>query len=251
MGKRTHQFKVDNLCRLLLYMLGRKPDEFGLVPDRDGFVTYKELLQAINEEPEWHYVRRSHINEVLMGKDRSLFQAEEKCIRVMERQWLLDVDHPQSNLNKVLFTSVRRKSHPVVMERGVKAAEGKHLVLTQDKGMALRLGRRHDNKPVILEILASEAENRGVLFYAFGSLFLCQAIPANVISGPPVSKEPVEKRRVVEEKTREDGPIPDYFMPGSFSLDISRDPDPYRRSRAKKRKGWKEEVRKMRRDRRR
>jgi RNA:NAD 2'-phosphotransferase (TPT1/KptA family) len=82
LGKRTHQFKVDNLSRLLLYMLGHKPDEFGLVPDRDGFVTLKELLQAINEEPEWHYVRRSHINEVLMGKTRSLFHAEKKYIRV-------------------------------------------------------------------------------------------------------------------------------------------------------------------------
>jgi len=35
--------------------------------------------------------------------------------------------------------------------------------------------------------------------------------------------------------------------PGSFSLDPGRDPDPFRRAKGKKRKGWKEDARKMRR----
>jgi len=59
---------------MLVYMLGHRPDEFGLVPDSEGFIPYKELLQAIHEEEGWRYVRRSHINEVLFGGgiDRSL-----------------------------------------------------------------------------------------------------------------------------------------------------------------------------------
>ncbi len=69
MHKRT-QFKVDSLSRFLSYVLGHRPDEFALVPDPEGFVSYKDLLQAINEEPGLGYVRQGHIHEVLFGKDR-------------------------------------------------------------------------------------------------------------------------------------------------------------------------------------
>ena len=41
------------------------------------------------------------------------------------------------------------------------------------------------------------------------------------------------------------------LTPGTFPLDSSRDPDPYRRAKGKKRKGWKEEARKVRRGKRR
>ena len=50
--------------KFLVYILGRKPDEFGLVPDKDGFVKIKELLKAINEEDGWRHIREqpSHAN---------------------------------------------------------------------------------------------------------------------------------------------------------------------------------------------
>ena len=56
----------------------------------DGFIKHKELLQALHEEKGWSYVRQSHINEVLMGKDRLLFHSEGKRIRVLEKKWHLD-----------------------------------------------------------------------------------------------------------------------------------------------------------------
>ena len=125
LGRRHHQIRTDSLCRFLIYVLGHRPDEFGLVPDHEGFIAYKELLQAIHEEEDWRYVRRSHINEVLLTEDRSLFQSEDERIRSMERRWELDLHHPAMSLPKILFTAVRRKAHPVVMENGLKGTEKK------------------------------------------------------------------------------------------------------------------------------
>ncbi|MCD6298507.1 MAG: hypothetical protein J7M30_15280 [Deltaproteobacteria bacterium] len=228
-------------------MLGHRPYEFGLVPDTDGFVPYKELLQAIHEEPGWHYVRQSHVNEVLLSKDRSLFQPEEKHIRVLDRQWQMDLDHPSDMLPKILFTPIRRKAHPVVMEKGLKSPEGKKIVLSSDQEMILRIGKRRDQKPVLLEILAASAQSKGVLFHAFGDLFLCPGIPAGVIAGPQVSKEVLESLRAAAEAKKEAAkPKPTDFTPGTFVLDPSKDTDLQRRARGKKRKGWKEEARKIR-----
>ncbi|MBW2217849.1 MAG: hypothetical protein JRF34_11780, partial [Deltaproteobacteria bacterium] len=46
-------------------------------------------------------------------------------------------------------------------------------------------------------------------------------------------------------------PAKDDPAPGTFSLDSSRDPDLLRRAKGKKRKGWKEEARKVRKGKRR
>ena len=247
MGKRNHQFKVEDLSRLLVYVLGRRPYEFGLVPDRNGLVSYKELLQAIHEEPGWGYVRRSHINEVLLGKDRTLFKSEDRGISVLEKRWQLDLESPSESPPKILFAPVRRKAHGVALDKGLRATEGRHLVLCQDRDMALRIGKRRDHEPVLLEIPAKAAQREGVLFYPFGDLLLSPQIPAGFISGPPVSKEVLEARKEIDTKKEKVKEKPHGFPAGTFPLDISRDPDPYRRAKGKKRKGWKEEARKTRR----
>ena len=210
-------------------MLGHRPDEFGLVPDIEGFIPYKDLLQAIHEEEGWRYVRRSHINEVLLGKDRSLFESADEGIRSVERRWELD-PHTPAQVPKILFTAVRRKAHPVVRE------------------MALRIGRRRDQNPVALEILADAAREKRIFFYSFGDLFLSPEIQSRFIAGPPVPKEMLERKKEKDkptETTAKSLPTP---TPGTFTLDPSRDPDRYRKAKGKKRKGWKENARKMRRN---
>jgi len=248
MGKRKHQIRTDSLSRMLVYVLGHRPDEFGLVPDIEGFIPYKDLLQAIHEEEGWRYVRRSHINEVLLGRDRSLFESEDERIRSAEQRWELDLHTPARFLPKILFTAVRPKAHPVVMERGLRAVEDKYLVLTPVREMALRIGRRRDKEPVLLEILAEAAKEKRVLFFSFGDLFLSPEIPAKSIAGPPLPKELLERRR--EKGKEREKPVkgPQTPSPGTFTLDPSRDPDPYRKAKGKKRKGWKENARKMRRN---
>lgn len=245
---KRNEIKTHNLARLMLYILGHRPDEFGLVPDREGFVTYKEFLWAIHDEPGWSYVRKGHINEVLLGNDRNLFHPEENRIRALDKRWQLDLENPSQAPPKILFVGVRRKAHPIVMEKGLRSVEGRYIVLSSDRDMATRIGRRRDQKPVLLEIMAASAFEAGMLFYPFGNLFLTKQIPASFITGPPVSKEDVKAAGTKVGKKQERRPD---FEAGSFVLDLSRDPDPSRRAKGKKRRGWKEEARRIRRRKRR
>ncbi len=227
-------------------MLGHRPDEFGLVPDHEGFIAYKELLQAVHEEEDWRYVRRSHINEVLLGGDRARFQSENERIRSVERRWELDLHDAALSLPRILFTAVRRKAHPVVMEKGLKGTGERLLVLLPVRDMAWRIGRRRDQAPVVLEISADAAKEKRVLFFSFGDLFLSPEIPARFIAGPPLPKETLERRKDKDKTTEKTAKGPLVSTPGTFVLDLSRDPDPYRKAKGKKRKGWKEAARKMR-----
>jgi len=137
------------------------------------------------------------------------------------------------------------------MEKGLRSGEGRYLVLSPDPEMAGRIGRRRDQMPVLLEVMADAAQNGGGMFYPFGNLFLSPEIPARFIAGPPVPKEILERRRETEPKKEKIMPRQAVLTPGTFPLEPARDPDPYRRAKGKKRKGWKEEARKVRRGRRR
>ena len=241
---KKHQIRVDSLTRLLIYILGHNPDEFGLVPDHDGYVSYKELIQAIHEEQGWGYVRRGHIREILLSNDRVCFEYDEERIRARERTWHLDVEPSPGDLPKILFIAVRRRAHPHVMEKGLRSIQGRYLPLSQDEAMALRIGRRRDQKPVMIEVRAHQAKKEGVLFIPFGQLFLATDIPAEYVSGPPVPKEVLKTPEPESDIQRHK--ILD-FQAGTFLLDPDRDPAPHRRQKGKKKKGWKEDARKLRR----
>jgi putative RNA 2'-phosphotransferase len=240
--QRKSQISVTDLSRFLIYILAHRPDEFGLVPDRMGFITMKELLRAIHEEPGWGYVREGHIREVLIGRDRALFVWEEDRIRAVEKRWHLDLQTPSENTPKILFGAIRRKAHFHVMEKGL--CSDRPLVLSPDRDMALRIGRRRDQKPILLEVMTGAAQEQGVSFHAFGDLYLAKEISPEFISGPPVPEEIREPQPPKKEKT-----VPQPSMPsgGTFVLDVQRDPDLSRRRSGRKPRGWKEDSRKMRR----
>jgi len=232
----------------MAYILGYRPDKFGLLPDAQGYIACKELLKAIHEEPDFSYVSQAHINEVLLGKDRNQFHLEAKQIKAIERHWHLDFDAPVPIPPRILFTPIRRKAHPIVMEKGLNAPQSKKfLILSANKEMAIRIGKRRDQKPVLLEIKAADSSDKGGKIFRFGDFYLTSHISARFISGPFVAKEILKarsdleaKKTIVEHQSRD-------LAPGSFILDNSSDHDLCQKAKGKKRKGWKEASRKIRR----
>jgi len=237
-----NRIKTEGLGRLLQYILGHRPYEFGLIPDSEGFVAFKELIQAIHEEDGWGYVRQGNINEVFSGRDRERFQADETRIRAIDRRWELGI--PAQVLPKILFTGIRRRAPPVVMERGVREIKGRYHILTPERDVAEKIGRRRDQQPVLLEVMARRAQREGVMFYSFGDLFLTNEIQVRYIAGPPVPKEAVRAREKKPKKNEEESPD---LQAGTFLLDQDRDRDRSRKSKGRKRKGWKEKARRDRR----
>jgi putative RNA 2'-phosphotransferase len=176
--------------------------------------------------------------------DRALFEADDEVIRVRERRWDLDPEQSCPSVPKILFTPVRRRAHPHVMEKGLQSPDGSFLVFTSDKEMALRIGRRRDPEPVILEVMGPRAHRGGSRFFSFGELYLIREVAADCISGPAVPKESLKREGTFKQEKLKPPPPVDA---GSFILDPGRDPDPSRRAGKRKHRGWKEDARKMRR----
>ena len=185
----------QSLAKLLAYILGRRPDEIGLVTDTNGFVKIKDLIKALTEEEGWKYVRRSHINEILYSLTDPPFEISDKQIRAKCRDQL-SLPKPVQDLPKLLFTCIRKRAYRSVLDKGIFPAGYHQVVLSSNRELAVRIGKRTDHDPVVLTIQVQKSIAKGVTFYQTGeSLYLAEFIPTSCFSGPPLPKEWPEPKK--------------------------------------------------------
>jgi len=224
------QKSPQHLAKIIAYILGRKPDEFGLVLSEEGFVKLKDLLKALNEEPEYRWVRQSSIDDIFRMLPAPQLEIRDNAIRAVNRDQL-PKPFPSPELPKLLYTCVRSRGYPHVLNEGLLPGSSDYIVLSSNRDMALRIGKRSDPSPVLLTVLVGESIASGIDFLQAGeTLFLTKMIPPECFTGPPLPKEkPEPPRKEVRKKPRDP-------FPGSYHLDLSNDRDSRNRSGRKKEK---------------
>jgi putative RNA 2'-phosphotransferase len=214
-----HRRSIDKLSKFLAYILGRQPDEFGLIPDENGFVKIKDLIKSLSEEPGWRHVRLNHIREAIYATGSPTVEMENNLIRAKDKTHLFFPEIPDS-FPKLLYYAVRQRAYPVLLEKGLPPADsGNRIVLASDIAMARRLGRRIDPSPAILTVNSAHARNWGATLWRFGKhLFLSDSLPLGSFSGPPLPKTRPEPKQVDMPKSKSAPKTP-----GSYYLDLTID----------------------------
>lgn len=235
-----HRRAVDKLSKFLVYVLGRRPDEFGLLPDENGYMKVRELMKTLGEEPGWRHVRLNHIREVIHGAGLPPVEIDGNRIRAVERSHLPVPEIPEF-VPKLLYHPVRRRAYPVVLENGLSSDDsGYRIILAGDMELARRLGRRIDPDPVILTVHSDRAREKGAVIWRFGELlFPCDGLPPGSFTGPPLPKDrPGSKKK--------DPPKPKAppKAPGSYFPDLTTDStagDPAGKGSRRRKNQWKRE----------
>ncbi len=228
------------LAKLLHYILGHRPDEFGLVPQLDGFTPLKDLHQAIKEEEGWSYVRIADIREVLMIEP-GRFELAEDRIRLHPGQISGPViDRGPLVPPEFLYYGARRKAYPHIMRKGLFPTRYPYVCLASQKELALRIGRRRDPKPILITVYGARAHEEGIRFFRIRELiYLVESLPSTYLEGPPVPKEKPVPKKPPER--------PAYQLPGSFEMDLGSIPRRLKGEKEKRWESWKKETRRYRR----
>lgn len=225
---------LQKTAKFIAYVLGRCPDEFGLIPDPDGFVPTKELLKALHEEPGWRHIRAAHLNELSMCARTAPIEIQGNRIRASDRSRLPGIIEGGA-LPKLLYIAIRSKAYASALEKGIRAGGGAYLALSPDKAMALRIGKRKDNHPVLLSVQVEKTLEHHVIYHRYGDhLFLTDAIPAGTFSGPALPKP-----RPVASKSTEDTPLKAPLSaptPGSYIVEFSDPADAKQTARQRRQK---------------
>ena len=206
---------VKTLAKFVAYILERRPDEFGLVIDSEGYIKIKELLKALNEEKGFRHVRRSHLNEILYSTMNPPFEIVGNRIRAKHRGHLPRQDIAQ-DLPKLLYTCIRRKAHIFVKDKGIFPSKYHQVVLSPNRELAERMGKRNDPEPIVLTVQVQKSIDFGIKFYqAGGLLFLADSIPPDCFTGPALPKEKFEKL-----KQEQNNSVKQPEAAGSFLVDL-------------------------------
>lgn len=207
------QRSPQQLAKFIAYILGRRPDEFGLVPDEEGFVKIKDLLKAVVEEEGWRHVRRANLNEILLTVPDPPIEIQDTLVRAVDRE-NLPRPAPVPEPPPLLYTCVRKKAHPVVMEKGISPAGTPRVVLSSDPELAERMGRRSDPAPVTLTVQTARCLAGGVAFARVGeALYLAESVPAGCFTGPALPRAREEKRKPqAKEVPPERNPLPGSYL---------------------------------------
>jgi len=208
-----HMNELKKKAKFLKYVLGLKPDEFGLVPDKEGYVKIKDLLKAVHEEEGWRSFRQANINEIMISLPNPPLEISENRIRAKDGQQLPKRVSPE-NPPKLLFTCIRPKALYVILEKGILPMGRSHVVLSSDENMAKRIGRRIDATPALLTVNVDNAIQQGTLFHQAGeTLFLARSIPLGCFTAPPLPKEPRLPRSKEPTQPKERDRTPGSFFP--------------------------------------
>jgi putative RNA 2'-phosphotransferase len=259
--------RAEALAHRLRYILGKSPDEFGLVLDPDGWVATKSLLQAMSEETGWKGVHASQIIDLSWQLDPCPLEIEEKRVRLLPGG-SGDLAPPvRENLPPpaLLYYGCRRRPYAVYRTEGIAFPSSTEIVLARSREMALRIAKRRDPHPILVEIQTRIALSHASRFQSYGNhLFVVDFLPSEALFGPPPKEEievrPKKKPAPRGEGTHPSAPHPDSFHPGAWNPAedrlLARDPEEakkrLKRERDRKRIDWKDasrgERRKGRRD---
>jgi len=248
MNRKKH---IEQFAKLAEYILGHRPDEFGLVPDENGYIKIKEFLQAVAETDGWRHIRKNYINEMLLVLNDPPIEVEETRIRSKNYSSLPEYVVCE-NPPKLLYSCIKQKSYQSVLENGIRPTAHPKIVCCKDPDMAKKIGSRRSPHPILLTIHTQNLLDQGSkLLHADEILYLTDFIPPECFSGPPISKAaPVAKK-----PAQSPDPIEVYkrqSQAGSFTLSIDKkdksDEKLFKGKKKEKDKSWKNNKKRLRKE---
>jgi putative RNA 2'-phosphotransferase len=213
-------YNPKTLAKTITYILVHAPGEYGLFWDVDGSMPWKELYWAMQEDPSLRFVRETHLREIgYLGIDLPAV-VEGNAVKLKPMQPIPDypiADPPPPRL----FHACRGKSILYVREHGLAAAGRNFLPVTSNRELALRMARRRDPDPVLLEVLTAVALSEGIIFRSAGAdLFLVERLPVHVLRFPLMSEEKLQASAAQRRKEKTPVKQSGSKAPGSFMVEM-------------------------------
>jgi putative RNA 2'-phosphotransferase len=235
------------LAKTLAYIGWHAPWEFGLYWNPDGTMPWKEFYWALQEDESLRFVRESHVRELVYQGLELPFNLDGNQLRLAAK-----VPAPRYPVSgsppERLFHACRRRHMEAIRLHGLQASGRPFLVLAADRDLAVRLAKRREPDPIVIEVKAAEASASGTVFHRAGeTIFLVEHISVEHLVLPLVresEEKSAPKGGRAEHGTR---PVSGPASPGSFLVqadDIGASATGGKKPRRDKSADWKRSGRK-------
>ncbi len=171
--KKTHGYiegviKMNylELSKEVAYALRHAPWEYELEIDENGWVNLDQLLASLSENRRWKDVRKIDLEKMIEISDKKRYEIVAGKIRALyghsiSNKIIKEVKEPP----EVLYHGTTRYFISAIKEKGLLPKGRQYVHLSVDLDTANKVGKKRDDKPVILKIKAKLAWKEGVSFY--------------------------------------------------------------------------------------
>lgn len=173
----------EDLSREISYALRHAPWEYELEMDEEGWVPVEQLLDALHRAEKWSNISEKDLKDMIERSEKKRHELADGKIRAFYGhsipQKILKVEKTPPN---VLYHGTARRFLDSINEKGLLSRSRQYVHLSQDIETAENVGKRHDDKPVVLVIDSKRAWDDGIKFYIGNEkVWLADAIPSKYI----------------------------------------------------------------------
>lgn len=172
--------------KTISYALRHNPAEFGITLDKEGWVDIGLFIAALMRNG--CVVTRNQIQKIIVESDKKRFEIRDNKIRATYGHSVEQkIEYTTAVPPAILYHGTSHKAVEKIMGgmEGIVPMNRQYVHLSSDLKTAIKVGRRHDEIPVILSIDASGMHQDGHSFFhtANDTTWLCMKVPVSYIIG--------------------------------------------------------------------
>lgn len=167
----------EALSRTLAHLLRHQPGVHGVKLDAKGFASVEEVVERLRAR-RYPDLAREDVERAVEDDARDRFEIRQGRIRARYGHSVpLEVGRLEDPPG-ILYAAVPRQKFRDAATLGLQPPKGRAFVhLTADPDEARDVARRKDPEPVLFEVRAKEARQRGFVFRHSGAIWLVDQVP--------------------------------------------------------------------------
>ena len=171
------------LSKTMSYILRHHPGKFGLNINPDGTVNLENFIKKLGKR--FGSLNKEDVMDVVKSDSKKRFSIiNEKYIRANYGHSLDGVhpDYSEVEPPLSLYHGTARRNLSSIKNKGLISKNRNFVHLSKTRDEAEKVGKRHDNSPIILEIKSKKAYKKGIKFYDAGTVYLAKKIAPRYIN---------------------------------------------------------------------
>jgi putative RNA 2'-phosphotransferase len=175
------------LSRVVAHALRHQPYIYELELDEEGWVQAEDLLIALRQERrDWRDLNEADLAEMIQRATKRRYELANGRIRALYgHSTVAKIAKTPAAPPAILYHGTTDQVLKIILADGLKPMNRQYVHFSIDRDMAGEVAQRKAGNVIILEILAGQAHQNGIVFYEGNErVWLADVVPPTYIKAP-------------------------------------------------------------------
>lgn len=171
--------------KTMSYALRHRPEEFGLILDKEGWVDVKTFCAALAGRKGGVSLTEEDIAQIIAGSEKKRFEISGGKIRATYGHSTENkIEFSPAVPPAVLYHGTSNMALDSIRKDGLLPMNRQYVHLSSDAATARKVGERHDRNPAILTVDAAKMHADGMKFFhsANDGTWMCEKVPFRYVT---------------------------------------------------------------------